>query len=439
MITCGSRSAQLPLRIPDLTEEKILAGLTEIKPSAFQKSSWIREIIIPEGYTKIGERVFFKCINVVNVTLPSTMKHIGPQAFEGCRKLQNINLDHVEIFGQESFKNCGKLSTLNLTRAVTIGAAAFNRCYQARIVSNSNRVDIGVDIGVERDGVDRGEVERGEVDGNVLVVNPKLSFVKTIGRNAFMGSRGGNRKIIYFRDLKSLGSNAFTHSDVYGINCKECCNLINIGIGAFAFSKLRRFVFPERNKIKVLRQEVFKYCDLKTVTLPRGMEEIERYAFYCCKDLETVTLPRGVQEIQKCAFYCCKVLKRVKWSCTVRRIGEGAFKNCASLVKPPELAFSHWTSIGKDAFDGCKPPALFENPNVFVEISANKLHSDVCGICLDSFTTVPACQLSCKHLFHQNCAHQWHQRNPTCSKCRQPVTSVAIVLSSDECNYCLKN
>ena len=138
------------------------------------------------------------------------MKHIGPQAFEGCRKLQNINLDHVEIFGQESFKNCGKLSTLNLTRAVTIGAAAFNRCYQARIVSNSNRVDIGVD---------RGEVERGEVDGNVLVVNPKLSFVKTIGRNAFMGSRGGNRKIIYFRDLKSLGSNAFTHSDVYGINC----------------------------------------------------------------------------------------------------------------------------------------------------------------------------------------------------------------------------
>jgi len=302
-------------RFPDLTEEQIAAGLTEIEPihifNSFLSSS-IREIIIPEGYTKIGSGVFYianhnnKFINVRKVTLPSTLTHIGVSAFEGCKNLQTINLENA------------------------------------------------------------------------------------IG-------------------LKSIGAYAFMGSGIYGIDCTRCANLTTMGNGAFKMMPdLHFFYFPVRNKIKVLRECLFEGCiNLATIKLPRGLKKISNSAFAYCDDLNDV-----------------------KWSDTIRTIGDCAFEDCGNLEIPPDSVYSRWTSIGTDAFTGCKEPSLFENPNVFVEISAEELNSDVCAICLDSLTTT-TCQLSCGHFFHQHCAHEWHRINQTCSKCRRPVTSVAIVLPPD--------
>jgi uncharacterized Zn-finger protein len=202
-------------------------------------------------------------------------------------------------------------------------------------------------------------------------------------------------------------------SGIYGIDCTRCANLTTMGNGAFKMMPdLRFFYFPHRNKIKVLRECLFEGCiNLATIKLPRGLKKISNSAFAYCDDLNDV-----------------------EWSDTIRTIGDCAFEDCGNLEIPPDSVYSRWTSIGTDAFLGCKEPSppLFEHPNVFVEISADELNSDVCGICLDSFTTAPTCQLSCKHLFHQHCAHEWYKRNTTCSNCRQPVNSVAIVLPMDK-------
>ena len=133
-------------------------------------------------------------------------------------------------------------------------------------------------------------------------------------------------------------------------------------------------------------------------------------------------------------FSRCDQLERVAWPESLKSIGQDAFNECRALLKPSEAVFSQWDFIGENAFYGCKVPSppLFEHPNVFVEISADELNSDVCGICLAERMTAPTCQLSCGHLFHQHCAHEWYTRNQTCSKCRAPVTSVAIVLPMDK-------
>jgi hypothetical protein len=366
------------LRLPDIVD----GGSTVIEVLAFQCQCWIKEVIIPEGYTKINRGAFRRCFYLRKITLPSTLTHIGDEAFHECLRLENINLGHVKHIGEKSFSGKSipnnryrnalrKLQSIDLTSIETIGERAFAYC-----TSGNNFLD--------------------------------LPNVRTIGKEAFMRA-WINRGVKCGEHLKSIGGGAFSCSTIASMNLADCKNLTTMGVSAFGHCRwLSRFVFSRENKLKQLRNKVFLGCGrLKEIDLPEGLTKIGNWCFESCFSLE-----------------------RVAWPASLQRVGEHAFEDCLELEKPSESVSWRWTSIGEDAFLHCKepPPPLFDNPNVFVEISADELNSDICGICLDSFMTGPTCQLSCKHLFHQHCACEWYKRNQTCSKCRQPVTSVAIVL-----------
>jgi len=376
------------LKLPEVVE----GGSTVIEATAFSCQQWVKEVVIPEGYTTIETEAFSQCFNLRKVTLPRTMTHIGNDAFQQCLDLEEINLGHVKHIGKEAFAGklignranytienaLGKLHEIDLRSIETIGERAFASCRIQRL-----RHDAWV------------------------------SNVRTIGKEAFESVRFGEGYDFQFGEhLKSIGGGAFGYSNIGSMNLYNCKNLTTIGVEAFSscFS-LSGFVFPRENRLKQLRNKVFMDCN--------GLEEID--------------LPEGLTKIGKECFQRCDQLERVVWPASLKSVGMDAFYECRALLKPSEAVFSQWDFIGEDAFHGCKvsPPPLFEHPNVFVEISTDELNSDVCGICLDKRTAAPTCQLSCGHLFHQSCAHSWYKRNPTCSKCRAPVTSVAIVLPMD--------
>ncbi|MGN1014465.1 MAG: leucine-rich repeat domain-containing protein [Butyricicoccus sp.] len=58
---------------------------------------------------------------------------------------------------------------------------------------------------------------------------------------------------------------------------------------------------------------------------------IGKYAFSGQKQLKSVSLPRGLEEIRNHAFYNCGNLERLNLSGGVRSISDGAFKNCKQL------------------------------------------------------------------------------------------------------------
>ena len=371
------------LKLPEVVE----GGTTVIGVRAFSCQHWVKEVIIPEGYTKIDTGAFRQCFHLRKVSMPRTMTHIEDEAFHECSKLEEINLEYVKHIGKEAFASYSfgnnhiqhalvNLQSIDLRSIETIGERAFADC----------------------------KIERG-----MFLI---LSNCQTIGKEAFVGLHL-NVWVICGEHLKSIGTGAFKESTVCRVDLGHCKNLTTIGVEAFSscFS-LSGFVFPRENRLKQLRNKVFNNCN--------GLEEID--------------LPEGLTKIGKECFQRCDQLERVVWPASLKSVGIDAFYECRALLKPSEAVFSQWDFIGEDAFHGCKvpPPPLFENSNVFVEISADKLNSDICAICRDGFTTAPTCQLSCGHLFHQECAHSWYKRNPTCSKCRAPVTSVAIVLPMDD-------
>lgn len=58
---------------------------------------------------------------------------------------------------------------------------------------------------------------------------------------------------------------------------------------------------------------------------------IGKYAFSGQEQLKSITLPSGIEEIGNHAFYNCGNLERLTLSGGVRSVGDGAFKNCKQL------------------------------------------------------------------------------------------------------------
>ena len=75
----------------------------------------------------------------------------------------------------------------------------------------------------------------------------------------------------------------------------------------------------------------FEDCTkLKTVTLNKGLKEMEIYAFKNCTSLTSITFPSTLLEIGSYTFQGCTSLNSVNFG-KLQKIGYGAFEGCSSL------------------------------------------------------------------------------------------------------------
>ena len=124
-------------------------GLDRKNEDRFAGNENIKELIIPDGVTKIEDYTFESCINLTTVTIPTSVTDMGHYSFSRCDKLSvatlpaeqvdNIpkeNLTTVVINGGTTihdyygaFYNCKNLVSVTISDSVTsIGAGAFSGC-----------------------------------------------------------------------------------------------------------------------------------------------------------------------------------------------------------------------------------------------------------------------------------------------------------------------
>lgn len=70
---------------------------------------------------------------------------------------------------------------------------------------------------------------------------------------------------------------------------------------------------------------------MREITIPKGVAEIARMAFYHCDQLETVHLQEGLRGIGWDAFSECASLSDIRLPNTLERIELRAFAHCTSL------------------------------------------------------------------------------------------------------------
>lgn len=88
------------------------------------------------------------------------------------------------------------------------------------------------------------------------------------------------------------------------------------------------------------------------LTLLKGSDILEDYAFCDCEDLASISLPENIKSIGRYAFDNCQNLKVLDIPSSVLTIGNSAFENCYSLeyINLPDGLLT----IGEGAFEYCR-------------------------------------------------------------------------------------
>jgi len=116
---------------------------------------------------------------------------------------------------------------------------------------------------------------------------------------------------------------------------------------------IKSITLPEN--VTEIEGSAFADCkSLEQVNIPNTVKRINYEAFHCCSSLKTITIPEGVTEIGRRAFADCKSLEQVNIPNTVKQIGDGAFYRCESLktITIPEGVTILWNTI-IHTFDYC--------------------------------------------------------------------------------------
>lgn len=199
---------------------------------------------------------------------------------------------------------------------------------------------------------EKGEVTALKEGSAIITIKPKNSYIQ-----ASVTIRVKNEFVIENRELiayKGLGGNVVIPDDE-GI----------LYIGAFAFC-----LYETDNSVELEEDDYdsnkipASNTSVTSVVIPKGVEEIKKYAFYNCTGLKSVTIPDSVKFIREFAFHGDKKLATVNvvkedgtmvdgndlTQSKVEVIGASAFKNCKALTN---INLASVLSIGANAFEYC--------------------------------------------------------------------------------------
>jgi len=101
--------------------------VTGIAPYAFAGNRRITELVLPEGFLRIGEGAFFGCCGLARIKFPKGLQKIEARAFEKCISLETINTDAAEA-GRAAFAFCTKLLHAELPNIDTLSDSLFEGC-----------------------------------------------------------------------------------------------------------------------------------------------------------------------------------------------------------------------------------------------------------------------------------------------------------------------
>lgn len=89
-----------------------------------------RNVVIPNGVTKIGQGAFLDCTGLTSVAIPDSVTEIGPWAFKGCTSLTSVTIPNgVTTIYDYAFFNCTGLTSITIPDSMTeIEDFAFADC-----------------------------------------------------------------------------------------------------------------------------------------------------------------------------------------------------------------------------------------------------------------------------------------------------------------------
>lgn len=255
-------------------------------------------VIIPEGVTAIGEGAFKGCSSVEEVVLPPSVLEIRREAFKGCRKLKKINLPKgLNFVGAYAFHRCHSLISIVLPPSVKrLGDCVFLYCDQLEYVSIKSVEEMGLSVFLNCT--------------NLRKIEISSTLIESCINEQFGGCTNISEVIL---DGHSYPIDIFTENTDYPVLVKKIAKDM-FGIMEYDNGILKRY-----------------RVNLKIASIPEGIEEIGKSAFYDRKGIVVIKLPRALRKISTTAFRNCISLETIEFQSEDVLIEDDAFLGCTSL------------------------------------------------------------------------------------------------------------
>lgn len=242
-------------------------GVTSASKYAFCGLTALTAVTLPDSLSTIGWGTFEDCSGLTGITIPSGVTAIGTSAFEGCKALTAIDLpDSLTALGASAFKSCSALRRAGIGRLTDISDSLFEGCAALETVSSGT--------------------------------------FKTVGQRAFYGCAAlafpansyGTDKLTY---VQTIGANAFTGCK--GLTSVKFNNLTALGEGVFADSGLR-VADLRYTSITAIPKQAFQNCPLLVAMLGEDVTAIEQSAFSGCTQLKSIYIPAALTSLSYPSF-----------------------------------------------------------------------------------------------------------------------------------------
>ncbi len=305
-VTMATTKKQLPSGIFSecykLTRVTLPRNMTSIGSGAFSHCEALAKITLPINLETLGSSAFAYCTSLETIAIPDGVQTLESSTFYGCSSLQEVVFDGLpERLGSSAFAYCASLTAIEIPDSVnTLESSLFSRCESLQsIVIPDSVTTVGSSL----------------FSGCTSLTDVTLPDTISILPDYMFSDCTALKAIELPDNLTEIGNCAFYNcTALKDVNFPV--NLVEINSMAFQYCYALTKV-ELGQKVERISNDAFGGCDIRELTLSKGLGSLTGSAFSACTCLEKVVVPEGITSISDDYF--------------------GSFANGATLVLPASL------------------------------------------------------------------------------------------------------
>lgn len=331
---------------------RIPKSVIRIKPLAFARNSFLKEVILPDGLKEIGAGAFFNNHRLAKINLEQAKKLKRIQDFDGvkykislgCWTLAPVGVGmevleesderyHVlaeyrkDFYGSTKVRKdyyfLGTFAGTNLKsiqfpeRLKYAAYNTFKNCLRLKKISF-------------------GESYAGEVNPDRLCDKKGFSLPMWSAMEIQVSESNKHYKvrnhILYSKDGRTVYKALKSYQDATLVLDKNVQKIAREAFSGNIAKKLRKVVVL--GSLKQISREAFALGGIKSFEVYGNVDTIDVEAFFCCWELQKFICHGTVKNIGAQAFYYATNLRNLSLGKNIASIGAGAFDGCGGIKKP---------------------------------------------------------------------------------------------------------
>ncbi len=320
-------------------------GVKSIGIEAFSYCESLEYVEIPNGVESIEECVFYGCDSLTSIIIPESVKNIASYSVSYCSSLDAITFETKDaIIAPDMINECENLTTIYLYKYSTADAYFSAEDYE-KIYLDEEGGDDPEEFIFEYRVNGEGTVAVAEYfgDGGEVVIPSEVDgyTVTEIFDEVFLGCEEIT-KVTIPATVAKIGESVFWGcSGLAEIEVDENnANYCDVDGVLFTKDMKKIIAYPAGNAateyeipvgVSEVGESAFHLSNLKNVTIPEGVEIINRCAFFDNRSLESVSFPASLTTICGEAFTYCDSLKTIDIHAGIEVIEDRVFSACTSL------------------------------------------------------------------------------------------------------------